>query len=469
MIREAEMSQSRFQKVLLLVPPFYRLMGGRNNWIHLGLSYVGSVLSKYGYKVKIYNADYSSQEKDANLRGIFNAHDRYKEVVNDLYHPIWQEISETVKRYSPELLGITITFSATLKSVENIARMVKRYDKDVKVVVGGPHATLAPDETLKSGPFDYLVRGEGEYTLLELVQGKELTDIDGLSYKNNHGRIVHNPDRMSIENLDELPFPDPYLQLIPLGDMNENFGVCATSRGCQKRCVFCSSPRLWGRKIRRCSVRSVIAEIGQRYHDYGVKRFYFSDDNFNLDANYAKELCHAIMDNNLKIQFLCEASIVPFDQELMELLRKAGCIRLKFGMESGSDRILKLMKKGITTAQIRKTCSLAKQASIPYTLYVMIGMPSETPAEMRQTLDLAREMDADYVSLSVATPQIGTQLYKMALAQGVDIPSESWESFYHQSRGTVLNSNVTPSLIEEFLALNEQKGKGPPYKLALED
>ena len=139
---------------------------------------------------------------------------------------------------------------------------------------------------------------------------------------------------------------------------------------------------------------------------------------------------------------------------------------MKFGMESGSDRILRLMKKGITVEQIRRVCSLAKEVGIDYTLYVMIGMPSETVEEMHQTLKLAREMDAAYVSLSVATPQLGTELYKMAVAQGVKLSPEDWESFYHQSKGSILNSNVTPSIIEEFLALNE--GKAPPHKLVLE-
>jgi len=455
------------QKILLVVPPFYRLIGGKNNWVHLGLSYVGSVLNKYGYEVKIYNADHGLQDKDIDLRGVFDGYERYEEAVNDPCHPIWQEILRGIEQYPPDLLGITIVFSATLKSVQNIATMVKQHDNTIKVVVGGPHATLAPDQTLSSPFFDYLVRGEGEQTLLELVQGRELAKIDGLSYKDNNGKIIHNPDRKFIENLDELPFPDPSLQLIPLRNLNENFGVISTSRGCPMRCVFCSDPRLWGRRVRHRSIGNVIDEISQRYYRHGVQKYYFSDASFNLNKNYAKELCRAIVANNLKIQFYCEATIGFFDRELMELMKEAGCIRLKFGMESGSDRILKLMKKGINVAQIRETCSLAKEVGIPYTLYVMIGMPSETLEEMHQTLNLAKELDAEYVSLSIATPQIGTELYEIAIARGIRIPSDSWESFYHQSSGTVLNNNVTPSLIEEFLALNEEEGKGPPYELVL--
>ncbi len=462
------MEGSRFKKILLLVPPFYRLMGGKNNWINLGLAYVAAVLNTNGHVVKIYNTDHQTGHKDVNLEGIFDAYDSYRDIVNNLDHPIWQEVLSKIDEYSPDLLGITTVFSATLKSVENIAAMVKQHDKGIRIVVGGPHATLAADETLKSEALDYLIRFEGEQTLLELVEGKHLTDIAGLSYKEGNN-IVHNSEREFIENMNSLPFPNPALQLIPLDDMNETFGVIATSRGCPKRCIFCSSPRLWGSRIRYRSVSNVIEEIRERYHEYGVRKFYFSDDSFNLNKRYAKELLQAILDADLKIRFFCEANIGSFDRELMELMKKSGCIRLKLGMESGSGRILRLMKKGITVRQIRETCSLAKEIGIPYTLYVMIGMPTETLREMYQTLELAQQMEPAYVSLSVATPQVGTELHRMAVEAGMDLPPNSWESYYHQSRSSVLNSNVTPSLIKEFLALNEPEQKGPPYELYLGD
>ena len=217
------------------------------------------------------------------------------------------------------------------------------------------------------------------------------------------------------------------------------------------------------------SIDNIIAELNMRYHEYGVKQYYFSDDNFNLSKKYAKDLCRAIIANNLKIRFFCEVNLIQFDKELMELMKEAGCVRLKLGMESGNDRILKLMKKGTTVERIRKTCALAKDAGIPYTLYTMIGMPSETLEEMRDTLELARELDADYVSLSVATPQVGSELYHMAAREGKELPPDNPDVIYFQRTGSFLNENITPDIIEEFLSLNDREGKGLPYKLALED
>jgi len=450
---------NRFQRILLIVPPFYRLIGGKNNWINLGLSYIGAVLDEQGYYIRIYNADHEDRECDVSLEEVFKGHQKYIEVVNNESNPIWQEISDKIREFRPDLVGISIVFSATLKTVKHIARIVKQYNSEIKVVVGGPHATIAPEETLSYKFFDYLVRGEGEYTLLELVQGKELTKIEGLSYKNEKGEIIHNFPRKFIENLDELPFPKLGLQYIPIKEPNENFGVIATSRGCPNRCVFCSSPKLWGRKVRHRSIDNVLEEIKQRYYKHGVCKYYFSDDNFNLDKKYAKKLCRAIINSGLKIEFICEVIIGRFDRELMELMKAAGCKRLKFGMESGSDRILKLMKKGINVEQIRQTCALAKEVGIDYTIYVMLGMPTETLEEMHQTLELAKELDAKYISLSIAMPQLGTELYEMALSMGISVPTADWEEFYHQSSGTVLNSNVDYNIIEEFLTLNKKEDK----------
>lgn len=447
------------QRILLIVPPFYRLMGSRNNWINLGLSYIGAMLNKRGYQVRIYNTDHATEGHDLGLRELFDAYPRYRQALNNPSHEIWQEIITRIKDYSPDIVGIAMVFSATFKAVENIARMIKEWDSEIGIVVGGPHATLAPDDTIRNKYFDYLVRGEGEYTMLELVQGKALSQIDGLSYKDEKGSVVHNKEREFISNLDELPFPNLSLQLIEIDDPTENFGVMATSRGCPLNCIFCSSPRLWNRRVRFRSVDNVMEEIKRRHNHHGVTKFYFSDDNINLNKGYTKKLCRAIIDSGLDIEWISEARIGHFDRELLELMKRAGCKRLKLGVESGSDRILKLMEKGITVEQIRETASLISESGIDYTIYVLIGMPTETVEEMKQTLQLARELDAKFVSLSVAIPHIGTKLYEMAVAMGWELPRDGWESYFHQSMSAVLNENVTPEIIGEFLKLDELAGK----------
>lgn len=454
----------KYNKVLLLVPPFYRILGGRNNWVSLGFGYIAGVLNENGIHTRIYNADYSDTNKDVDLEDIFNAYEIYKDIVNDIKNPIWSEIIEKIKEYNPDIIGITLVFSATVKSALNISNLIKKELPNVKIVVGGPHATILPDDTLSYENFDYLVRGEGEYTLLDIVKGKPITEIKGLSYKNN-GKIIHNPDREFIQNLDSLPFPKPEYFLIPIKDVRNNFGVIATSRGCPYQCSFCCSPMIWKRKVRYRSITNIIKEILFRKNNYGVDTFYFSDDSFNLNIKRGKMLCKSILSNKLKIKYFCEANIKPFDDELMKLMKDSGCIRLKLGVESGNNRILKLMRKRITVNDIRETCKLAKKFNVPFTIYIMIGYITETLEEMMDTYNLITEIKPDYVSLSIATPQIGSELSDMCLNYGITLPHNNWENYFHQSKQSIINPFITVDVINKFVNLNKKHENTPPYKL----
>ena len=171
------------RKVLLVNPPFYRLMKSHFNGLSLGLSYIAAVLSKNGYEVKIYNSDYKSSENYADQREIFESYDNYKKILSDLNHPLWLEVRKNIESYSPDIVGITM-LTGTYKSAENVGRITKELNKDIDVVVGGTHPTVLPEETIKNEYFDYVVRGEGEYTFLELVNGTRVEHILGLTYIN---------------------------------------------------------------------------------------------------------------------------------------------------------------------------------------------------------------------------------------------------------------------------------------------
>ena len=196
------------KRVLLINPPFYRLMDSHFNGLSLGLSYIAAVLFKNGYEVKIYNADYENSETYAGLRKIFEEYDNYKKILSDLNHPLWLEVKENIERFSPDIVGISIV-TGTYKSAENVGKIVKELNKKIDVVVGGTHPTVLPEETIKNKYFDYVVRGEGEYTFLDLLDGKRVENIQGLTYINKRGKVVNNPDRAFIDDLNSLPFPIP--------------------------------------------------------------------------------------------------------------------------------------------------------------------------------------------------------------------------------------------------------------------
>lgn len=447
---------ARFKKILLITPPFYRLMGGKNNWVQLGLGYIASFLNESGYEVRVYNADHLENKEDLTLRQVFEGYDAYRKIINDIDYPLWQEISEEIINYQPDLIGITVVLSATLKCAENIARLSRKINKDIKIAIGGPHATMVYDDTIKKEWVDYIVRQEGEYTMLELVRGDELSSICGLSYREKDGVPHHNFPRKLIRNIDILPYPNPGLQLKPIMDLENNFGMVTTSRGCNLNCVFCSSPRLWNKSVRFRSVDNVMGELQMRHDRYGVKRYYFCDDNISINKKFLVELCNRIIEKGWNISWSCEGRVKSFDSHILALMKKAGCKRIKLGVESGSDRVLRFMRKGITVSDVKKTVALIQEAGIDMTIYVLLGMPVEEPQDIELTYNLLEDIKPAYVSLSVATPHIGSPLWDIMRKMNIDFPEVVWTDYYAQSDSTILNKYITREVVDTFLKLNER-------------
>jgi len=450
------MDKKSKKRVLLINPPFYRLMNSHFNGLSLGLSYIAAVLSKNGYEARIYNADYEPSEKYADLKKIFEGYDSYKKILSNLNHPLWLEIKEKIESFSPDIIGISV-LTGMYKSAENVAKIAKESDEEIKIVVGGTHPTVLPEETIKNRYFDYVVRGEGEYTFLDILNGKKLSDIKGLTYINERKEIVNNSSREFIECLDSLPFPSRDLYL------NDNkymdYGYVMTGRGCPFECTFCASKKIWERRARFRSPQNVFDEVKLVNEKYGTKFFYFIDDTFTLNKKRSKEICKLLVENNLDITWICDTRIDTLDEELLRLMKKSGCVRVKLGVESGSDRILKITKKNITKKQVKDVVSLIKKVGIEITVYLMIGFPTETKEEMQETLDLARELDADYYSLSILAPYPGTEIYDDVIKSGIELPKEHWEYFFHQSKDMILSDNIDKHLVDACLALNDRKGK----------
>lgn len=446
---------NNMRKVLLVNTPFYRLLGSHYNGLNLGIAYIAAVLRQEGHEVKIYNADYQDSENYANQRELIEKYQSYKEIMNNPDHPIWNEVVKNISSYGPDYVGFSL-FTANIKAARIISRKLKVIDKHVKVVVGGDHPTLDPEGTIKFSEFDYLVFREGEYTMLELVNDIPRDKIAGLWYKKN-GEIKRNPNRPLIRNIDTLPFPEREAFLNQTDKLD--VGQVLTGRGCPNSCTFCASPRKWNRTTRFRSPENVITELEFIKKRYGVNLVYFYDDTLTLNKKRLKRLLKLMIERNLKINWKCDTRADCLDDELAYLMKQAGCIRAKIGVESGSDKILKKIKKNETTDQMREGIAYLKRYDIPITIYLMAGFPDETNEDLRQTIELAKELDVDYYSLSILAPYYGTEIYEELKAKGYNFGKDHWEYFYHQSEEMIVNNRIDPCLLEEFLALNEL-GKG---------
>ena len=446
----------RDKKILLINPPFYRLMNSHFNGLSLGLCYIASVLRNNGHYVKIYNADYLDERRYANQIEIFQNYENYKHILQNPEHEIWDEIRHVIKSFSPDIVGIT-ALTGTCKSAENIAKISKQISSGIVVVSGGVHPTLLPDETIRNECFDFVIRGEGEQTFLELANGMKKEVILGLTYRDDMGNIIHNSRRGSIEDLDTIPFPAKDLYLNDTKDMD--YGYIITGRGCPFECTYCASKKIWNRQTRFRSEQNVVDEIKHVYHTFDTKSIYFIDDTFTLNKKRAKRICQMIIDEGLDIEWICDTRVDTLDKELLHLMKKAGCVRIKIGVESGSERILKKIKKGITKEQIRFAVSLIRDVGIDLTIYLMIGFPTETDNEVQETITFARELDPEYYSLSILAPYPGTEIYDDVIRSGVTLPKEHWEYFFHQSKDMILSLNIDEKTVNDFLSLNDDAGK----------
>jgi radical SAM superfamily enzyme YgiQ (UPF0313 family) len=274
--------------------------------------------------------------------------------------------------------------------------MAKESDKDMVVIVGGIHPTAKPEETLSIPFFDFLVHGEGEITTQELLDAiiakRDLTKIKGISYKKD-GKILNNDSRPEITNVDDIPFDNRDLLIDSEKYPKEALGQIHTSRGCSYNCAYCSSSIIWGEKVRFRSVTNVIEEINYLYHQYRVKDINFADDNFLLDPERVRALCDEILNRRLKINWRCcaRADIHRyFNADLLKLMHKAGCKQICIGFESGSQKLLDAVNRGVNLTNIKETIKMMNDAHIKLHADFIIGLPGETETTLKETFDLMK-------------------------------------------------------------------------------
>jgi len=372
----------------------------------LGLAYLASVLEVEGQRVKIIdcptlNYDMRSLEKE-------------------------------VKGFKPDVVGITSTTS-TIYDAYKVAELIKEINSKAKVVIGGPHVSFTAKETLKECPFiDIVVRGEGEITtkelMLHLEKGLSLEEVKGISFRKN-GKIVETEDRPFIKNLDKLPFPAYHL--LPMDKYKvgkHRFANTITSRGCPFSCIFCSSSELCGRVWRARSPENVVEELKVLKSEYDVSEIEFLDDTFTLNSRRVEKICDLMIKENLNLSWSASSRVNTITQRLADIMKKAGCHTIYLGIESGSQKILDLIQKGISVIQAEKAVQIVKRADINALGSFIIGVPGETAKSIKKTIRFAKRLNLNFVQFSICTPYPGTRLYKIAKEKGL-ILTQDWSKY----------------------------------------
>lgn len=398
-------------KVLFVNPPQtaskYKFMGVIAP--PLGIAYMAGVLQENNIDVEILDA--SAEDMD------------FKDVEKEL-----------LKR-KPDLVALT-ALTPTIGRALETAQVVKETLPDSIVVMGGYHPTFNFIETLEDENVDIVIRGEGEYIMLNLVQALEnqssLHDVKGIVFEDKNSKeIVVNPEAPLIQDLDELPFPA--LNLLPMKkyrllDMDTHMTTMITTRGCPMQCSFCSSAAMHGRKIRERSVENIVDEIEHLKTDYNIDTIAFMDDTFTLKKRKVMAICDEILKRNIKIMWGCTSRVDTLDEEVLKKMKESGCITIFIGVESSDQQQLDRMCKNTTITKIENAFKIARKLKIRTIASVALGMPGDTKEIMNKTIKFVHKLKPNYAIYSLATPYPGTKFYKESFEKNL-IKIKDWSKY----------------------------------------
>ena len=380
----------------------------------LGLMYIAAYLEKNGIEVDIVDIkrDFYSLLTES-----------HRKIVED-------EILEEIIKIKPELIGIGCLVTE-VEEVINLSKRIKEKLRDTLIIVGGIHASMYPGDLLfLDSPIDYVVIGEGEQTVNELVQvackgGTIAGNVKGVAWFDGF-KVQKTIPRPPIKYLDEIPFPlykkvdfNYYFKpnIYAIRNMLLSTAFIFTSRGCPYHCSFCVNKNIQkimgsSYSLRSRSVINVVDEIEYLNKEFNIDGFYIYDDCFCINKHYTLDFCKEILKRKLRLIWAAETRVNLVSEELIKAMKDAGCVQLDFGVESGSPEILKRLQKGITVRQIRDAFQWCHKLGIRCMANFMMNTPGETKEDIEKNLALAKEINANYYNFTIMTPYPGTDIYE---------------------------------------------------------
>ncbi len=396
--------------VLLINPPWGKQKG--SIWYKvasclpsLGLGYIAATLEQNNIQVEILDCQAITYSLD--------------------------EILSKIESFQPEYIGFTAT-TVLIQNVLEISEAIKLRWPEKKIVLGGVHPTIATEEVLTNPFVDIVVRGEGEFTFLDVAKNKPMKEVLGISYKSN-GSIRHNLDRPLIEDINSLPFPAYHL--MPMSRYHTALGsakrtpamsVFAT-RGCPGRCTFCYSGAL-GKKIRKRSPENIVDEIELLMNKHNVREISFYDDTFSAYKETVLRFCELLQEKNIDLTWTCMSRVDYVTAEVLQKMKASGCHQICYGVESVDENILKNIRKRLSLEKVKLAVENTKKAKIDVRLSFMFGNPGETIESMEKSIAYAINLDPDLVQFNITTPYPGTEMFLWAKEHGY-LKTEDWSKY----------------------------------------
>jgi len=347
------------------------------------------------------------------------------------------DLEETVARleaFGPSYIGYTITTYLFFQTLDWIRAIKKRVD--VPTLVGGVHLSIYPAETLTHSSITYAVTGEAERSLPNLLfaleNGRPLEDVKGIAFRKDNrptaegGEVIVTPHASTVD-VDESPMPARHLIdnsiYYSFISKYKNFSCFITSRGCPYKCIFCEQG---SKAFRARSPKNTVDELEMCYHEHGIRELDFFDSSFTIRKDRVIAICEEIERRKLPIVWAARTRVDCINKDVLKAMRRAGCSRIYYGIESGNREILRVLKKSASLSQMKRVVKETREVGIDTFGYFMVGNPYDTPHTIRQTIRLALDLDLDYAQFSKVTPMPATEMYRMMLEEtGVDY----WREF----------------------------------------
>lgn len=378
-----------------------------------------------------------------------------KAVVGRQRDIIVKYILKQIEKLNPRIVGITC-YTPEFNDIIELSNKIKKKIRNIKIIVGGIHPTLRPKEFFsEDSPVDFVVIGEGEITLYELADAilntKNYDDISGIGYYDKTKKeYIQTSARPLITDLDAMPFPayekvDMKYYTLPnpysiRGLFLSSFYILV-GRGCPSQCTFCVSAELRkilapGKSLRCRSAKNVVDEIEFLKKAYQIDSFYFIDDNFTIRRDLVSDICNELIERKLNLIWGCSARINTVSEELLQKMKKSGCVQIDFGVESGSPEVLKRLKKGIKIDRIKNIFEICHRSGIRTFANILINTPEETEEDLKLTLELLDAIRPTVTSFNIFIPYIGTEIYER---QNMNLNPEDYYLLSEPPRKLVLD------------------------------
>jgi len=373
----------------------------------------------------------------------------------------YRDIESILTNYRPDVVGLTCSTPNYLRAID-LAK-IARSCTQAKIVIGGVHASAIPDFILEQHHdlIDCVVIGEGEQTMLELVNAYENQDkldgIKGILYQ-DQTKAIRTPVRPFLDNMDSIPFPARDLidqRLFTPNLHNARHRNCLTiltSRGCPYNCSFCASRIVSGKKYRMHSAEYVLEEMQMLKTDYHARQLLITDDTFTINHERLENICRGMIDRKLHLDWFCFSQVNVVNREILLMMKKAGCYNIGFGIESANETILKKLGKSIKPEQALKTVKLARDIGMKTQAFYIFGTPGETKQQMEETIRFSRQVGATLAFFNMLVPYPGTRDFQHFFANA-PLEQIDWEKFVAiGEQCALINTGLSPDDIEDMLA-----------------